>query len=151
MENMDTSAPSMSCSATFQQGGQTYHVFANAALVAVAQSYDILLKLIPLIAVVILLISVMGAVVTLLVASQTETSLLDLAHGLGRAMGRPDLKPVHQAARAVNPVPRRLGSAQLAAALIGFRAQVPLDDGLRGLVDWWREEQAATLPQEATS
>ena len=63
MENMDTSAPSMSCSATFQQGGQTYHVFANAALVAVAQSYDILLKLIPFIAVVILLISVMGAVV----------------------------------------------------------------------------------------
>ena len=63
MENMDTSAPSMSCSATFQQGGQTYHVFANAALVAVAQSYDILLKLIPFIAVVILLISVIGAVV----------------------------------------------------------------------------------------
>ena len=61
MENLDTSAPSMSCSATFQQGGQTYHVFANAALVAVAQSYDILLKLIPFIAVVILLISVIGA------------------------------------------------------------------------------------------
>ena len=63
MENLDTSAPSMSCSATFQQGGQTYHLFANAALVAVAQSYDILLKLIPLIAVVILLISIIGAVV----------------------------------------------------------------------------------------
>ena len=63
MENLDTSAPSMSCSATFQQGGQTYHVFANAALVAVAQSYDILLKLIPLIAAVILLISIIGAVI----------------------------------------------------------------------------------------
>ena len=63
MENLDTSAPSMSCSATFQQGGQTYHLFANAALVAVAQSYDILLKLIPLIAAVILLISIIGAVV----------------------------------------------------------------------------------------
>ena len=63
MENQDTSAPSMSCSATFQQGGKTYHLLANAALVAVAQSYGILLKLIPLIAVVILLISVMGAVV----------------------------------------------------------------------------------------
>ena len=63
MENLDTSAPSMSCSATFQQGGQIYHVFANAALVAVAQSYDILLKLIPFIAVVILLISIIGAVV----------------------------------------------------------------------------------------
>ena len=73
MENLDTSAPSMSCSATFQQGGQTYHVFANAALVAVAQSYDILLKLIPFIAVVILLISVMKlipfiAVVILLIS-----------------------------------------------------------------------------------
>ena len=63
MENLDTSAPSMSCSATFQQGGQTYHVFANAALVAVGQSYDILLKLIPFIAAVILLISVIGAAV----------------------------------------------------------------------------------------
>ena len=63
MENPDTSAPSMSCSATFRQNGQTYHLFANAALVAVAQSYDILLKLIPLIAAVILLISIIGAVI----------------------------------------------------------------------------------------
>ena len=63
MENLDTSAPSMSCSATFRQNGQTYHLFANAALVAVAQSYDILLKLIPLIAAAILLISIIGAVI----------------------------------------------------------------------------------------
>ena len=63
MENLDTSAPTMSCSATFRQNGQTYHLFANAALVAVAQSYDILLKLIPLIAAAILLISIIGAVV----------------------------------------------------------------------------------------
>ncbi len=62
MEKMDSSAPSMSCSATFQQSGQIYHLFANAALVAVAQSYDILLKLIPLIASVILLISIIGAI-----------------------------------------------------------------------------------------
>ena len=46
-----------------QQNGQTYHLFANAALVAVAQSYDILLKLIPLITAVILLISIIGAVI----------------------------------------------------------------------------------------
>ena len=63
MENLDTSAPTMSCSATFRQNGQTYHLFANAALVAVAQSYDILLKLIPLIAAAILLISIIGAVI----------------------------------------------------------------------------------------
>lgn len=89
--------------------------------------------------------------VVLNVASQTETSLLDLAHGMAAAMGRPELKPVHQAARAINPVPRRLGSARLAESLIGFRATVPLDDGLRGLVDWWRQEQAAAIPEEATS
>ena len=79
MENMDTSAPSMSCSATFQQGGQTYHVFANAALVAVAQSYDILLKLIPFIAVVILLISVIGAVVCSRYYSKPLVSISNVA------------------------------------------------------------------------
>ena len=79
MENMVTSAPSMSCSATFQQSGQTYHVFANAALVAVAQSYDILLKLIPLIAVVILLISVIGAVVCSRYYSKPLVSISNVA------------------------------------------------------------------------
>ena len=63
MENLDLSAPSMSCSASFRQGGQTYQLFSNASLVAVSQSYDLLLKLIPFIAVVIVLISVIGAVV----------------------------------------------------------------------------------------
>ena len=79
MENMDTSAPSMSCSATFKQGGQTYHVFANAALVAVAQSYDILLKLIPFIAVVILSISVIGAVVCSRYYSKPLVSISNVA------------------------------------------------------------------------
>lgn len=79
MENLDTSAPSMSCSATFQQGGQTYHLFANAALVAVAQSYDILLKLIPFIAVVILLISIIGAVVCSRYYSRPLVSISNVA------------------------------------------------------------------------
>ena len=69
----------MSCSATFQQGGQTYHIFANAALVAVAQSYDILLKLIPFIAVVILLISVIGAVVCSRYYSKPLVSISNVA------------------------------------------------------------------------
>ena len=79
MENLDTSAPSMSCSATFQQGGQTYHLFANAALVAVAQSYDILLNLIPFIAVVILLISIIGAVVCSRYYSKPLVSISNVA------------------------------------------------------------------------
>ena len=32
MENLDLSAPSMSCSASFRQGGQTYQLFSNASL-----------------------------------------------------------------------------------------------------------------------
>lgn len=63
-ENMpSTSSPQMSCSASFQQGGQTLQIYADISLVAVAQSYDVLLKLIPLIAAAILLISIIGAVV----------------------------------------------------------------------------------------
>ena len=62
-ENLEEADRTMSCSATFQEGWQTYQVSAEISLVAVSQSYEILLKLIPLIAVVILLISVLAALV----------------------------------------------------------------------------------------
>jgi UDP-glucose 4-epimerase len=86
--------------------------------------------------------------IVLNVASQAETSLLDLAHALATTMGRAGLAPVHQPARAVNPVPRRLGSAKLAAKMIGFRASIPLEDGIRDLVRWWQDEQMAPFDQE---
>ncbi|HIS31418.1 MAG TPA: two-component sensor histidine kinase [Candidatus Limivivens intestinipullorum] len=63
MENPDLSVPSMSCSAAFRQGGQTYQLVSNASLAAVSQSYAMLLKLIPFIAAVILLISLISAVI----------------------------------------------------------------------------------------
>ena len=62
-ENWEETDRTMTCSATFQEGWQTYQVSADISLVAVSQSYEILLKLIPLIAVVILLISVLAALV----------------------------------------------------------------------------------------
>lgn len=49
-------SPSISCSADFEQGGQIFRVSVIVSLVAVTQSYDILIKLIPLIAAMILLI-----------------------------------------------------------------------------------------------
>lgn len=55
------SANSMTCSASFVQDGQVYQLSAIISLVAVTQSYGILIKLVPFIAVVILLISVIGA------------------------------------------------------------------------------------------
>ena len=74
------------------------------------------------------------------VASGTETSLNDLAEALGRVMGRP-LAPEYGPERKVNSVPRRLASTEKAERLLGFRAQVSLEEGLRRLVEWWRPQR----------
>ena len=85
------------------------------------------------------------------VASETETSLRDLAARLAAVMGREDLAPVHEAERAVNPVPRRLGSTRLARDLLGFQASVPPAEGIRDLVAWWRAERAPDAFREQVS
>jgi UDP-glucose 4-epimerase len=76
------------------------------------------------------------------VASGTETSLLELAEALSAVMGS-SVAPQHQAARTVNGVTRRLADTSKAERLLGFKAEVSLEDGLRGLVDWWRQKTAA--------
>jgi UDP-glucose 4-epimerase len=74
------------------------------------------------------------------VASGVETSLNDLAAALSRVMGR-SVAPEYGPERAVNPVPRRLASTEKARRLLGFEALVPLDEGLRRLVTWWRAQR----------
>lgn len=71
------------------------------------------------------------------IASGTETSLADLARGLCRAMGV-EMEPEFQEERKVNPVSRRLADVEAARRDLGFTAEVPLDEGLRRLVAWWR-------------
>ncbi|MBW6397553.1 NAD-dependent epimerase/dehydratase family protein [Roseomonas sp. HJA6] len=80
--------------------------------------------------------------VALNVASGTETSLLDLARLLCRVMGRPELVPLHQEERSVNPVPRRIADTSRARDLIGFEASLPLEEGIAELVAWWRVQTA---------
>jgi UDP-glucose 4-epimerase len=75
------------------------------------------------------------------VASGTETSLLQLARALAGAMGHEKIDPEFGPERSVNPVPRRLASTAKAERLLGFRASIPLEEGLRELVDWWRVER----------
>jgi UDP-glucose 4-epimerase len=75
------------------------------------------------------------------IASGVETSLLRLARALARAMAREKIGPEFAAERSVNPVPRRLASTAKAERLLGFRATIPLEEGLRELVDWWRAER----------
>lgn len=71
------------------------------------------------------------------IASSVETSLNDLAYALIKVMGS-DLQPEYGPERKVNPVPRRLADTQKARRMLGFEAQVPLEEGLRRLVEWWR-------------
>jgi UDP-glucose 4-epimerase len=74
------------------------------------------------------------------VATGVETSLNDLARLLARVMER-DIDPEYGPERKVNAVPRRLASIDKAHRLLGFRASIPLEDGLRRLVAWWRAER----------
>jgi UDP-glucose 4-epimerase len=79
------------------------------------------------------------------VASGTETSLNQLAEALLRAMGS-KLSPEYRDERQVNPVQRRLAATDQARELLGFEAEVPLEQGLRRLVAWWRREIEGDSP-----
>jgi UDP-glucose 4-epimerase len=71
------------------------------------------------------------------VASGVETSLNDLAQALMRVMGK-EMAPEYGPERKVNPVSRRLADTTKAEQMLGFKAEVDLDEGLRRLVSWWR-------------
>ncbi len=75
------------------------------------------------------------------VGTGVETSLNELARLLLAIMGSHQ-HPQHVEARKVNPVSRRLASVDAAARVLGFRAAVGLEEGLRDLVGWWRRQRA---------
>ncbi|MGE3075583.1 MAG: NAD-dependent epimerase/dehydratase family protein [Dehalococcoidia bacterium] len=72
-----------------------------------------------------------------------ETSLLELCRLMAGAM-QSDIEPEFQAARAVNAVSRRKAGTELAATILGFRAEIPLEQGLSDLVAWFRKQSMAT-------
>jgi UDP-glucose 4-epimerase len=82
------------------------------------------------------------------VARGVETRLDELANALLKTMGV-DLELEYGPERKVNPVPRRLANTIKAKHLLGFEAQVPLEEGLRHLVYWWQQERlkAQASPQ----
>ena len=77
------------------------------------------------------------------VGTGVETSLNELARMLLAVMGS-QMHPQHAEARKINPVSRRLASVDAAAHVLGFRAAIGLEEGLRDLVGWWRRERAAS-------
>jgi len=76
------------------------------------------------------------------VARGEETSLNDLAAALLNVMGS-RLKPEYGPERKVNPVSRRLADITKAERLLGFRAEIGLEEGLARLVDWWQAQRKA--------
>jgi len=73
------------------------------------------------------------------IASGRETSLLELLELLLR-LTNSDLKPRFEQERKVNPVRRRLASTKKAERLLGFKAEVSLEEGLKRLIRWITEE-----------
>jgi UDP-glucose 4-epimerase len=69
-----------------------------------------------------------------------EVSLADLARALIRAMGS-DCELVTQPGADSSQVARRLADVSETARLLDFVAEVDLDEGLRRLVAWWKEER----------
>lgn len=80
------------------------------------------------------------------IGSGNETSLIELAHALLHAMGS-DLPLEFGPPRGVNAVTRRLADVSRAAERLGWKAEVSLDEGLRRLVAWWREQRRAEAGQ----
>lgn len=85
------------------------------------------------------------------VGAGIETSLLELAQQLTKVMNRGDLVPTHVGDNPVNPVRRRLASIDAAKEMLGFEAKVPLEAGLRDLVNWWRNQQVRARVAEAVA
>ena len=73
------------------------------------------------------------------IGSGTGTSHLDLARMLAGVMGRNWLTPVHVMARGGRLPHRPPADPRPAEQWLGFRAEMPLEAGLRDLVAWWRE------------
>ena len=73
------------------------------------------------------------------IASGEETSLNQLAETLLKVM-KSDLRLEYGPVRKVNHVQRRLASTDKAKKLLGFETSISLEEGLKGMVDWWREE-----------
>jgi len=72
------------------------------------------------------------------IASGVETSLRELAETTMRVMNAPSgMTPEYGPERKVNAVSRRLSCTQKAERLLGFKASVSLEEGVRRFVTWW--------------
>ncbi len=74
------------------------------------------------------------------VASGTETTLKGLAQAMLRVMDS-HLDIEYGPERKLTAMPRRVADVRKAKSRLGFEAEIGLDEGLRRLLLWWRQEQ----------
>jgi UDP-glucose 4-epimerase len=74
------------------------------------------------------------------IGTGTETSLVELARALQRAMGS-SLELEFGPPRGDAAVTRRRADVSRAGQLLGWKPEVDLEEGLRRLVAWWRSER----------
>lgn len=79
------------------------------------------------------------------VGTGIKTTISELVESLLRE-SESDLEPEYQP-DAQMFVTHRVGSTELAEEALGFRAELPLDEGLRSVVQWRRNDQRAALKQ----
>lgn len=72
------------------------------------------------------------------IASGEETSILELAELVNELTGNP-APPAIRPPREWDRSGRRFGSTEKAARELGFRAEIPLAEGIRATVEWMRE------------
>ncbi|GGE91803.1 epimerase [Mycetocola zhadangensis] len=79
---------------------------------------------------------------TINLGSGTEVTMNTLCAAVARAVGRPDLEPIHDDARP-GDVRRLLGDPSLMHALTGFAPRVAFEDGVVDLVRWFQNGSTA--------
>ncbi len=84
--------------------------------------------------------SIGGAVVN--VACGHSVSVNDLAAEMAKALGRPDLSPVHEAERA-GDIKHSFASLDKARDLLGYAVQVDYKAGLARTLDWYRTSSSS--------
>ncbi len=75
---------------------------------------------------------------TINIARGREVAIVDVARAVARACGRPDLELLFEAARPAD-VHRHLADVRRAEDLLGYRARVDLEEGIRRYLMWVRE------------
>ncbi len=85
--------------------------------------------------------------VNLNVGTGVKTTIKELVDALLEVTGS-QVEPEYRAGEHMF-VTHRVGSVELAAELVGFRAEIPYEDGLRSVVEWRGRDQARVAEQRA--